>query len=523
MRLVGRPRLAYRANLAPLIRIRFSTVHQDLGSASSAQRPSVVLATMLVLALLLRGWDFGNPVLDIDEQWYLLVGDRMLHGAVPFIDLWDRKPYGLFLLFAGFRLIPADGIIAYQVAAALFAGATATVILHIARRLGAAPIGAWSAGVLYLLTMAVIGGQGGQSPVFYNLPVAVAALLTMRLPSLTARRAVSTIGCNGLAACALCGLAIQIKYTAAFEGLFIGLAHFWAIVRVRRPGATIGWTLAWGMAGIAPTLAVGAAYASMGAGAFQAFWFANFVSITLRQAYPAGKTMLNLAGLLGQITPLLIAGSVTLRRIGPRAARHPVHALAIGWLLAAVIGFACIGTFYDHYGLPLLPPLAALAGWSLGRSTKLRAFVVVTAMLVFIGERVDMPNDRAAIDPVVTLMRSKHRMESCPYIFNGPSILYYLADSCIPTPYAFPNTLGHAIEGGATGVDEGHEVARIMATRPPVVVTLDRPSSFFNPASLAAVTAGLARNYCLAMTLPRDKRIVRVYTRCSRPAATRAR
>ena len=137
---------------------------------------------------------------------------------VPFIDLWDRKPLGLFLLFAGFRLIPADGIVTYQVAAALFAGGTATVILHIARRLGAAPGGAWSAGVLYLLAMSVIGGQGGQSPVFYNLPVALAALLTLRLPSLTAERDVRAIGRNGLAACMLCGLAIQIKYTAAFSG-----------------------------------------------------------------------------------------------------------------------------------------------------------------------------------------------------------------------------------------------------------------------------------------------------------------
>ncbi|WP_343059038.1 hypothetical protein [Sphingomonas abaci] len=506
-------------------------MHQDLRSAfrdhgpASARRRSgiVALAAMLVLALLLRGWDFGNPVLDIDEQWYLLVGDRMVHGAVPFIDLWDRKPLGLFLLFAGFRLIPADGIVTYQVAAALCAGATATVILTIARRLGAAPVGGWSAGVLYLLTMAVIGGQGGQSPVFYNLPVALAALLAMRLPRLTADRAVQAIGRNGLAACALCGVAIQIKYTAAFEGLFIGLAHLWAIARVRRPGATIGWTLAWGVAGIAPTLAVAAAYAMMGAGAFQAFWFANFVSITLRQAYPAGKTMLNLAGLLGQIAPLLIGAGVTLARIGPRAARHPVHALAIGWLLAAVIGFACIGTFYDHYGLPLLPPLAALAGWSLGRSIRLRAFVIVTAMLVFVGERVDMPDDRAAIAPAVALIRANTGSGACPYVFNGPAILYYLADRCVPTPYAFPNTLGHAIEGGATGVDEGREVARIMATRPAVVVTLDRPASFFNPASLAVVTAALTRDYCLAMTLPRDKRTVRVYLRCAQPAATRAR
>ena len=515
--------LAYRTGPASLIRIRISIVHQDLGSVSPGQRPVVVLAAMLVLALLLRGWDFGNPVLDIDEQWYLLVGDRMLHGAVPFIDLWDRKPYGLFLLFAAFRLIPADGVIVYQVAAALFAGATAAVILHIARRLGAAPIGAWSAGVLYLLTMAVIGGQGGQSPVFYNLPVAVAALLTVRLPALTTARAVQAIGRNGLVACALCGVAIQIKYTAAFEGLFIGLAHLWAVARVRRLGATIGWTLAWGMAGIAPTLVVGAAYALMGAGAFQAFWFANFVSITLRQAYPAGKTMLNLAGVLGQIAPLLVAAGVTLARIGPRAVRHPVHALAIGWLLAAVVGFACIGTFYEHYALPLLPPLAALAGVSLGRSVRLRRVVVVLAMLVFTGERVNRRDDRAAIAPAVALMQANSRAGNCPYVFGGPSILYYLAKACIPTAFAFPNTLASAIEGGSSGVDEGAEVARIMANRPPVVVTLDREPSFFNPASLAAVTTVLRRDYCLARVLPRGKRRMRVYKRCDRPAPTRAR
>ena len=478
---------------------------------------------MLVLALLLRGWDFGNPVLDIDEQWYLLVGDRMLHGAVPFIDLWDRKPYGLFLLFAGFRLIPADGIIVYQVAAALFAGATAAVILHIARRLGAAPVGAWSAGILYLLTMAVIGGQGGQSPVFYNLPVALAALLTLRLPPLTAERAAQAIGRNGLAACTLCGLAIQIKYTAAFEGLFIGLAHLWAIVRVRRPGATIGWTLAWGVAGIAPTLAVGLAYAMMGAGAFQAFWFANFVSITLRQAYPAGKMLLNLVVAISLILPLVIAAGVTLARIGPRAARHAVHALAIGWLLAALVGFLCIGTFYEHYALPLLPPLAALAGVSLGQSRRLRNVVIILSMLVFAGERVNRHDDQAAIAPIVALMQRDGQAGACPYVFGGPSILYYLANTCIPTAFAFPNTLASAIEGGASGVDEGAEVARIMASRPSVVVTLDRERSFFNPASLAAVTTALSRDYCLAGTAQRGKRRMRVYTPCIRPNPTRAR
>jgi hypothetical protein len=47
----------------------------------------IVLAT-----LVFRSFHFGNPDVDFDEPFYLLVGDRMLHGAIPYVDIWDRKP-----------------------------------------------------------------------------------------------------------------------------------------------------------------------------------------------------------------------------------------------------------------------------------------------------------------------------------------------------------------------------------------------------------------------------------------------
>ena len=51
-------------------------------------RPWAVQAiVLLVAALLLRGGRFGDPVIQIDEQFYLLVGDRMLHGTLPFVDV----------------------------------------------------------------------------------------------------------------------------------------------------------------------------------------------------------------------------------------------------------------------------------------------------------------------------------------------------------------------------------------------------------------------------------------------------
>ncbi len=57
-------------------------------------RPIGAALALLAFAVLTRMRDFGNPVAHVDEQYYLLVGDRILHGARLYIDLWDRKPPG---------------------------------------------------------------------------------------------------------------------------------------------------------------------------------------------------------------------------------------------------------------------------------------------------------------------------------------------------------------------------------------------------------------------------------------------
>ena len=80
---------------------------------------------MLGVALLFRAPVLGNPVVGGDEAFYLLVGDRMLHGLLPYVDIWDRKPFGLFLLYAATRLLGGEGIWQYQLVATVFAAGTA--------------------------------------------------------------------------------------------------------------------------------------------------------------------------------------------------------------------------------------------------------------------------------------------------------------------------------------------------------------------------------------------------------------
>ncbi|WP_375397169.1 ArnT family glycosyltransferase [uncultured Sphingomonas sp.] len=458
-------------------------------------------ALLIAVAVALRARDFGNPVIHVDEQFYLLVGDRMRHGALPYVDIWDRKPVGLFLIFAAIRMLPGEGILAYQLVATLFAAATAWLIAQAGRRLGAGSSGAVVAAVAYLLWLSLLSGRGGQSPVFYNLFVAGAGLLTLRLPGLAARRDRRGIVVNGAVACLLAGLAIQTKYTPVVEGAFFGLAHSWYL---RRAGGgwpvMVGAALLWAILGIAPTAIVVADYWRRGPAFFQAFWFANFASVALRKGYPAAKIAARLAGTTTQLLPFIVM-AVMAWRARPRC---PEILLAFGWLAAALIAFAMIGAFFDHYALPLMVPLTIVAAPVLGRYRAAMLATLGWGVLLLAFHVATEPDDRVAARAVARAMAANSGRE-CPYVFAGDAILYHLADACLPTAYAFPSTLAYSPEQGATGIDEAAEVRRVMARRPPVVVTMDHPLAPWNRDSQAVMTAALARDYRLLLSAPRGR------------------
>lgn len=475
-------------------------------------RPAIAAAWLLLATIAIRAWDFGNPVIHVDEQYYLLVGDRLLRqGAVPYLDLWDRKPVGLFLLFAAIRLLPGDGILAYQLVASGFAWATAWIVWHGGRRIGASSSGALVAGTAYLLWTALLGGRGGQSPVFYNLPVAVAALLVLGLPALAAAQARRAILLRGAAACLLAGIAIQIKPTAGFEGIFIGLAHLWYL---RRSGMGLAGmapaALVLALAGALPTLAVAGWYLALGPQAFAAFWFANVESILLRPPYPADQLAMRLLGIFAQLAPLVAAG--LLPSPGGQSAERRLVRL---WMLAALIGFGAIGTFFDHYALPLVAPFAIAAAPALGERRRLAAGITAFAVLL-LGIRASLRPDDAAGARAVARVVAVNSRGGCPYVFIGDTITYHLAGSCIPTAYAFPNLLAYTTEQGATGIDEAAEVRRILARRPPVIVTSTRRLGIWNRGSLAALKAALP-GYRLVLSVPRERYRTRVYLRRDLP------
>lgn len=458
------------------------------------------LLIFLVAALLTRVPMFGNPVIYTDEEFYLLVGSRLLHGAIPYVDLWDRKPVGLFLLYAAMRALGGPGVWGYQIIGTGFVVLTAELIRRIGLTFSTA-FGALCAGLAYIVWLNLGHAGAGQSPIFYNLPVCAAGLLTLHA-MLSERSTFARLTATGASVMLLMGVAMQIKYSALFEGVFFGLTFLVLAFRAHGPLRMVAAGVMWVLIALVPTGLVAFAYLAMGH--FQDFYFANFVSIFFRSDTPVAVLLTRLALILVVLLPLILCAAAPVRDMGSDA-RTGFRFIKL-WLAAALLGVLVFGTYLHHYLLPVLVPAAAAAAAMFGRP---RFRVPAIAMLVValaVGETMMLISLRhhggdrqfktiaQAIDP-----------KGCLYVYSGDPAFYDATPACIATKFAFPSHLSRLEEAKALGVDPTTEVSRIMASKPTTVI-VSVPYSDENEAARRIVMAELTKDYqqALAAKLGRD-------------------
>ena len=70
------------------------TLLNDLGRSLHSRDRSLLLSAGILLlgAMFTRVACIGDPALHMDEEFYLLVADRIWQGALPYVDIWDLKP-----------------------------------------------------------------------------------------------------------------------------------------------------------------------------------------------------------------------------------------------------------------------------------------------------------------------------------------------------------------------------------------------------------------------------------------------
>ena len=487
------------------------TALRALHPTASQTRDEVRWFAPVILALVViatRAIWLGDPAADYDEQLYSLIGLRWLDGALPYADLWDRKPAGLFALFAIAHAIGGPSPVAYQVMAMGFTFAGSLLLYALARPL-ADRWGALLAGGAYSLMLPLYGSHAGQSEVFF-LPLLLGALylLTSDRRHLNLERAI--------AAMLVCGLALQVKYTAlpvcaALGGLALYRFHR----QGAKPSALLRHAALFAAIGIAPTLIAGAIFFSLGAG--EAFWWANFGSFFLREGAGRWRGDLPIA-LLPVVVPALLGLWAALRLSPPRdGALYASYAVFAAGLVGTVL---LPGTLYLYY-LAALVPASLLLALPLFASSRPLARTIVLLMfgfyaLFYVGldqtgksaqRRAGVAHLTQAVAPLVD------RNGECLWIFDGPSVLYTTTDSCIPTRFVYPDHLNNALETNALGVDQTGEVARVLAMRPPVIVTASDPLTRQNMAARKLVANALQRDYEPLANAELGKRTVRAWRR----------
>lgn len=449
--------------------------------------PALILAA---IALLTRAQIFGDPIAGSDEGFYLLVGDRMVHGALPYIDIWDRKPVGLFVLYAAIRLFGGESVLAYQLVGTGVAFATALLVRRLALEFSK-DFAATAAAAAYLIWLPLGGAAGGQAELFCNLPMCAAALLTLR--NLQAPRS-ARLTRDGAGAMLLVGAAMQIKYTALFAGIFLGCVWLFVGWKAGKRRKLPLYAILWVISALAPTLLAAAYYALRGQ--LPAFVGANFVSIWARGPAAPGILLQRLGLIAIILAPLLACARPP---SAPRSNRvMTAYRFTLAWLGAAIAGLLLFGTYFQQYMLPVVTPASAAAAPLFDRIARWRvlgllgvAFVLAQADLWIEreahGSRREVRQVLAAVEP-----------GKCLFVYSGLSALYRLSHACIPTRYAFPSHLSRAREADSIGVDPVQEVDRVMRSNPDAVVVRSPYDEDENWAARATLFRHLRQHYRLS-------------------------
>jgi hypothetical protein len=483
-----------------------------LGSRPSIIRSGSGLVPALVLvmvALASRGMWLGDPVADFDEQLYSFIGWRMTQGDLPYVDAWDRKPFGLFLIFAVAHWLFGPEPVAYQALAFLSVLSGAWLVYLLSLRL-VDRTSSTIAAALYLLLLAAYGSYSAQSEVFHTPLMALMCWLVVdpNRPDAVKR---------AFAAILVGGIALQIKYTVLPQCVFFGA---WSLYCRWRAGVTpmrlVPLAASFSFLGLLPTALVAALYASKGQ--FGAFWFANFVSFFDREPSQFGRFWPgHLSGAIPMAAIIALGLYAALRLSPPRDRK--LFAFYTGWGLAAFASVMMPATTYLYYYGALAAPAVLIALPLIDRNSPGRlvpAGALVAGLLLIVnpperlahslGERRAEARLSGAIAPFVN-------SDQCLYVFDGPTALYRTTDSCLPSRFIYPDHLNNALERKALGISQTREIRRILDTRPGVIVTAALPVTIPCQECLALVTNAVGQDYRPIITISQHNRAITAWAR----------
>ncbi|MDP2674422.1 MAG: glycosyltransferase family 39 protein [Dehalococcoidia bacterium] len=311
------------------------------------------LTGILALGLSFRAGALDLP-LDRDEGSYAYIGANLTSGIVPYRDVIENKPPGIYVFYA-FATIGPDKVTSVRLATdVLFAASMLLVFAITARTYGR------TAGLVAALAMAALGN-------YYPLEAARANTEQIMLPILLValwsfqkgldKGSLRWLVLSGFAG----GAALLMKQVAVWPAL--ALLGFLALRAInqrnwRRSTAEIG-AMAAGI--VVPLLATAIYFGALGLLDDLYDWVFRLNSLRIRQDWESGRAQLDNFDPILTLWTYVALGSLILYPFLPRGKRG-WHLLIVAWSLANLVGAKMGLRDFPHYFVPVLPGIAILAG-----------------------------------------------------------------------------------------------------------------------------------------------------------------
>ena len=291
----------------------------------------VALVSVLPLLLLLPGLLLGSFS---DSAVFTLIGQRWLHGDVPYRDLFDHKPPFVYVMTAAAQALLGEGWPAVWGLTLASLGLTGALF----GRWLCQRATQWSAFLIAALVLLGCGmypvAQGGGLTETLSLPIGAGAfvLATGNRPRWMAA-----------GACAGAAVLVSVQWLPlAIPLLVLAWPRPTAVARI-----TVGGLLA--LAGAAAVIFASGAWDA----ALEALFTYNAAYLSLSRAADTP----GFSAMFASALPLAVLSLLSLRNAHWK--RERVAALA--WLCVGALAIAVQGRAFGHYVTPLLIPLGVLA------------------------------------------------------------------------------------------------------------------------------------------------------------------
>ena len=320
--------------------------------------------SFLLVSFLLRGLSFFYTVIDHDESTYLVIAQQLLNGKQLYVDVWDTKPVGIFVIVAGILKVFGEFIVSLRIIACIVVASTAYLLYKTSKQLGAHRNVAFLAGLFYIILLSSYRfGMAVNTEVFFNFFVIAGTLTIVKY------RTNKGYFLAGL----LWGAGFIIKYVVLFDVFAILVAFLLVDLLQGRQKDILKWIRMCFIAALGfvlPFLVCNLYFHSIGT--YESFFYATFVVPgNYKSAVSLADAVHFIVKFHIKFIPIMFFFYVAVfRKMDKNDPAMIRKIVPLVWFLIAWVPLILPGKFFDHYYAQLMLSVSMMSSEIVGRGGK---------------------------------------------------------------------------------------------------------------------------------------------------------